>query len=180
MLSNEIVGDERFIEMSAECQILYVFLNMAADDEGFVQPKSVMRQVGAKEESLKILMAKGFVIPLRGQVVVVRHFKLHNHIRKERITPTVFQEEKQRLQLHDSKYYLKIREDLNFTAWNNDILPDNYILSDICPSDVRIDEIRLDKIESSTNEKESTEKGEEIRKEISERLKFGISNAIPA
>jgi len=168
MLNNEIVGDERFKEMSAECQILYVFLNMAADDEGFVQPQKVLRDVQAKDESLKILMAKGFIIPLINKVAVIRHWKQHNKIRRERITATVFQDAKRLLQLHEDKYYLKIRTDLNFTAWNNDILSESYVLSDICPPIVRIDEIRLDK-EGTTELLKISPKNEEGEESMTEQ-----------
>jgi len=165
MLSNEIIFSESFIEMSGECQALYSFLNGEADDEGFVEPKAVIRKVSAKEESLRILMAKGFVIPLRGRVAVLRHFHINNQIRKERKTPTIFQEQKHLLQLHDGKYYLKIQDNLDFTAWSSDIPVIDYILSPNCPPDVRLGKVSIGKIEPEMHPENKKEENTENKNE---------------
>jgi len=50
--------------MPLSAQALYFHLGMYADDDGFVSPQKIVRMIGANPDDLKMLMAKGFVIPL--------------------------------------------------------------------------------------------------------------------
>lgn len=76
---------------------LYFQLAIRADDDGFVQPNGVMRILGAGQDDLKILLAKRFILPFEGGVVVIKHWLIHNMIRKDRYKPTRFTEEKKSL-----------------------------------------------------------------------------------
>lgn len=93
MFSKVFVRDENFIEMPEGAQSLYFHLGIEADDDGCVQPAQVMRITGAKTDSLKILEAKGFVIPLiGGRVMVITHWKMHNLIQKDRYHTSVYRD----------------------------------------------------------------------------------------
>ena len=61
--------------------------------------------IGASDDDLKLLIAKKFLIPFESGVVVIKHWKIHNYIQKDRYKPTVYQEEKQQLRLKDNKAY---------------------------------------------------------------------------
>ena len=83
MFSPEVVCDDKFIDMPTSTQALYFQLGMHADDDGFVGPKKIMRIISAGEDDLKILVAKRFVIPFKTGVVVIRHWRVNNLIRKD-------------------------------------------------------------------------------------------------
>lgn len=98
MFAKTIIDSDAFIDMPLSTQALYFHLSMRADDEGFINsPKKIQRMVGATEDDLKLLIAKNFIIPFESGVVVIKHWKIHNYIRKDRITETVYQEEKKQL-----------------------------------------------------------------------------------
>jgi hypothetical protein len=79
---------------------------MRADDDGFVnKPKSLMRMVGCKEDDLKLLFVKKFLIPFESGVVVIKHWKIHNYIRKDTYTETKYKEEKATLELDENSAY---------------------------------------------------------------------------
>lgn len=106
MFSADIVGQDAFLDMPTEAQLLYFHLGMYADDEGFVSPKKVMRLIGAGEDNIKLLVAKNFVIPFESGVVVVTHWRQNNYIQSDRFTPSTFQKEKGMLSCIHSVYIL--------------------------------------------------------------------------
>lgn len=85
MFSNAIVASARFIKMPASTQSLYFHLGMNADDDGIVEAYTIMRTVGASEDDLKILMAKGFIQVLNDDLVsFIKDWTEHNLIRADR------------------------------------------------------------------------------------------------
>ena len=65
MFAKTIVLSDAFLDMPATARCLYFTLGMFADDDGFINsPKGIIRQCGASEDDLKILIAKKFIIPL--------------------------------------------------------------------------------------------------------------------
>lgn len=98
MFDLEIVDTDLFLEMPQSTQNLYFHLGMRADDDGFVSnPKKIIRTIGANDDDLKILFSKQLVIPFESGIVVIRHWKLNNYIRKDRYTETIYKEEKKML-----------------------------------------------------------------------------------
>lgn len=106
MFSKAIISCDAFVDMPLSTQALYFHLGMHADDEGFVSsPKSIQRVIGASEDDLKVLIMKGFVIMFQSGVIVITHWKMHNLVRKDRFTPTIFQSEKALLEEGTNKVY---------------------------------------------------------------------------
>lgn len=105
MFSPLIVESEEFLMMPVSSQALYFHLGMNADDDGFIQPKIVMRTTGANDDDLKVLLTKRFLLAFESGVVVVKHWLIHNLIQKDRYHPTRFQEEKKALIIKDNKSY---------------------------------------------------------------------------
>lgn len=104
MFSKKITDTDHFIEMPLSTQALYFHLNLGADDEGFIdRAKTIQRTIGASDDDMKILIAKGFIIPFESGVVVIRHWRIHNYIQNDRFQATIYQEEKQRLNYDQSK-----------------------------------------------------------------------------
>ena len=106
MFAKTIIDSDAFLEMPATSQLLYFHLSMRADDDGFVnKPRSLMRMVGCKDDDLKLLFAKKFLIPFESGVVVIKHWKIHNYIAKDRYTETKYKEEKAALALDENNAY---------------------------------------------------------------------------
>ena len=106
MFSKTIVDSDEFLDMPISARLLYYDLGMRADDDGFVSPKRVMRISGAADDDLRFLLAKRYLIPFESGVIVIRHWKMHNLIRKDRYTRTEHTEEKRMLSEKDGKYSL--------------------------------------------------------------------------
>ena len=106
MFSKKIVRSDAFLDMPLSTQALYFHLNMEADDDGFVNsPKRVQRVIGASEDDLKLLIAKRFVLGFESGVIVIKHWRMHNLLRKDRYNPTQYQEEYSTLQLKENGAY---------------------------------------------------------------------------
>ena len=106
MFAKTIIDSDAFLDMPITSQLLYFHLAMRADDEGFInKPKSIMKMVGAKDDDMMILFNKKFVIPFESGIVVIKHWKIHNYIQKDRISTTKYQEEKAMLELDENNAY---------------------------------------------------------------------------
>ena len=135
MFNNLEVGSDDFLEMPDSSQNLYFHLSMQADDDGFVDNwKSIMRMTGKKEDDLKLLIAKSFVIPFESGILVIRHWRLNNYIQKDRYKETIHKEEKSLLS----------------TDANN-----VYNLDTDCIQNVSSDKISIDKISIEENSSSS-------------------------
>ncbi|MEE5994303.1 MAG: hypothetical protein V3G42_13885 [Oscillospiraceae bacterium] len=103
----EIVFSDKFLEMPGDAQRLYFFMLGDADDYGFVSsPKSLMRRCNIPEDNYKILLAKAYIIPFDSGVIVVRHWRQNNYIRKERRQDPHYKMELSRLVAVDGEYKL--------------------------------------------------------------------------
>ena len=94
MFTKKITDSDDFIELPASAQALYLHLNMCADDDGFTkQINSSMFKGHAGVDDFKLLLAKRFVLQFEGGVIVIKHWRMHNTLRKDRYVPTNYQEE---------------------------------------------------------------------------------------
>jgi hypothetical protein len=90
MFSKSVVDTDPFLELPATAQLLYFHLGMRADDDGFVaSPKKIMRMIRSSEDDLKTLIIKGYIIPFESGIILIKHWRQHNFIRKDRYTKTV-------------------------------------------------------------------------------------------
>ena len=109
MLARTIIESDPFMNMPAEAQMLYVHLNLAADDDGFVaNPRTVMRMCGASEDSMKLLIAKKFVLSFqKGDdfIYLIKHWKIHNTIQKDRYKASNFRALLREVYLDENKAY---------------------------------------------------------------------------
>lgn len=106
MFNNSVVGSDEFLEMPDSSQNLYFHLSMQADDDGFVDNwKSIMRMTGKKEDDLKILITKSFIIPFDTGILVIRHWRLNNYIQKDRYKETIYKDEKELLSTDSNNVY---------------------------------------------------------------------------
>lgn len=106
MFDKTITNSDDFLEMPDSSQNLYFHLSMNADDDGFVNNwKSIMRMTGHKEDDLKVLTAKQFIIPFDSGVIVIKHWRINNYLRNDRYVETKFKDEKSKLVLDDNLVY---------------------------------------------------------------------------
>ena len=100
MFSLAVTDTDIFLDMPVSTQALYFHLGMHGDDDGFVgSPKKIMRAAGCGSDDIKLLAAKGFIIPFDSGVVVLRDWKLNNTLKNDRYRETLYQKEKSLISL---------------------------------------------------------------------------------
>ena len=106
MFAKTIIDSDAFIDMPISARLLYYDLAMRADDDGFVNsPKKIMKFVGASVDDMNVLIARQFIISFESGVVVIRHWKMHNYIRKDTYKETPYKDEKALLCLDENNGY---------------------------------------------------------------------------
>jgi hypothetical protein len=106
MFAKTIIDSDAFLDMPLSTQALYFHLSMRADDDGFINnPKKIQRMIGCCDDDLKLLLAKNFIFAFESGVVVIKHWKIHNYIQKDRYKETVYKEEKAQLYEKENKSY---------------------------------------------------------------------------
>lgn len=107
MFSKDVVDTDKFLEMPPSTQALYFHLGMRADDDGFVSsPKKITQFVNCGNDDLKLLLAKGYLIPFESGVVVISDWNVNNWIRADRKHATRFEQEKSLLSISNDIYIL--------------------------------------------------------------------------
>jgi len=106
MFAKTIIDSDAFLDMPVTARLLYYDLAMRADDDGFVNsPKKIMRTIGASQDDLGILIMRKFILPFENGVVVIKHWRIHNYIRRDRYNETTYGEEKALLEFDENNAY---------------------------------------------------------------------------
>ena len=106
MFAKTIIDSDAFLDMPTTTRLLYYDLSMRADDDGFINsPKKIQRMIGASDDDLKLLLAKSFLIPFDSGIVVIKHWRIHNYIRKDTYNETKYKEEKSMLTFDENNAY---------------------------------------------------------------------------
>ncbi len=106
MFSNSIIGSDAFMDMPIGSQLLYFHLGMESDDDGFISnPKKVMRGVGCKDDDLKVLITKRFVLLFENGVLVIKHHRINNNWDSHNCKRTIYLEEFSQLYIKENKSY---------------------------------------------------------------------------
>ncbi len=185
MYSEQIIKSDRFLNLSHTAKILYFYLLIDADDDGFNnRVRSTMDVSKTTQEDLKQLVENGFIIPFQSGIIVITNFRQQNNIRKDRYNPSVFLNEKRKLVVDQTGEYrlketLSLEEEKNLSLESNGFLkitnsdksvklPTN--TSDGCHS---IGEDRLDK-----NRLEEREDHAPSKIEYSENNMYGDFNNV--
>lgn len=139
MMSKKIIDTDNFLDMPQSTQCLYFHLLLRADDDGFIQsPKSIMRITGCKDDDLRLLNAKGFVIGFETGVIVIRHWRIHNYVQSDRYSKSELPEAKQ-VELKN-KVYEVVQAPINTdnTYMDTKCIQNGYKMD----TQIRIDKIR--------------------------------------
>ena len=112
MFAKTIVLSDEFLDMPLSARCLYFTLGMLADDDGFVNnPKSIMRQCGASQDDMRILISKRFVILFESGIIVIKHWRINNYLRSDRYSETKYLDEKTHLSVNENgSYHLKSQD----------------------------------------------------------------------
>ena len=106
MMSKKITDTDAFLDMPLTTQALYFHFLQNADDDGFVgSPNSIMRKVGASKNDYDLLMVKRFIIVFDSGICVIKHWRIHNYIQKDRYVETTFLKEKAQLKTEENGAY---------------------------------------------------------------------------
>lgn len=140
MFAKTIIDSDAFLDMPLSAQALYFHLSMRADDDGFINnPKKIQRMIGAADDDLKLLLLKRFVIGFESGVLVIKHWKIHNYIQKDRYKPTIYKEEMAQLSTKENRAY---------TERVTECIQDGYTME----TQVRLGKDRLELVEDSVVE----------------------------
>lgn len=95
MFAKRIIDSDAFLDLPLSAQALYFHLSMRADDDGFVNnAKKIQRMIGASDDDCKLLVLKRYLLVFESGVLVIKHWRIHNYIRKDTYNATLYQEEK--------------------------------------------------------------------------------------
>lgn len=106
MFTKKVTDDDNFLSLSSSAQALYLHLSMSADDDGFCNQVSIsMFKAHASVQDLQTLLEKNYIYQFENGVIVIKHWRMANTLRKDRYTPTAFQEEFSKLNVKDNGSY---------------------------------------------------------------------------
>jgi len=112
MLTKKVTDDDRFSNLSSSAQALYLHLTMSADDDGFCnQVSTAMFKAHASVQDLEALLTARYLLQFDSGVIVIKHWRMANALRKDRYTPTAFQDELAKLQLKENGSYTERKGD---------------------------------------------------------------------
>lgn len=93
MFSKRVIGSARFLKMPISTQCLYFHLGLNADDDGIVEAYTTIKQIGATEDDLKVLVAKGFCMVLNEDLVTyITDWRENNKLRADRKIDSIYKD----------------------------------------------------------------------------------------
>ena len=141
MFSRSLVESDNFLSMSRNANLLYFYLNLEADDDGFVS--TVIRTTGSLgfskaegEEVIKELVDKGYILRFSSGIILIKHWLQQNQISPSKHKDTVFQQELSQVCFDEKTKTYELANKICFSAEN-------------CrkkSAQIRLDEYRVDKI----------------------------------
>ena len=153
MFTKKVTDDDNFMSLSASAQALYLHLSMSADDDGFCNQVSIsMFKAHASVSDLQQLLEKRYIYQFDSGVIVIKHWRMANALRKDRYTQTNFKEELAKLRIKENGSYTMLKP--NEREW----LPDGCQMVATCQPQ---DSIGKDSIGKDSIGKDSI--GESVR-----------------
>ena len=106
MFTKKITDDDHFLNLSSSAQALYLHLSMNADDDGFCnQITASMFKAHASVTDLEALLKNRYIYQFDSGVIVIKHWRMANALRKDRYTPTAFKNEMAMLKVGENGAY---------------------------------------------------------------------------
>lgn len=121
MFTKKVTDDDNFMSLSSSAQALYLHLSMSADDDGFCNQVTLsMFKAHASVQDLEALLEKRYIYQFENGVIVIKHWRMANALRKDRYTPTNFQEELAKLEIKDNGSYTWLPNGCQMVAVDKD------------------------------------------------------------
>lgn len=140
MFTKKVTDDDNFMALSSSAQALYLHLSMSADDDGFSNQVTVsMFKAHASVQDLQALLEKRYIYQFENGVIVIKHWRMANALRKDRYTPTAFQNELAQLQLKENQSYTRLPDGCQVVA-------------------TRLPQVSIDKVSIEESNKESAKR----------------------
>jgi hypothetical protein len=166
MFSKVITESDAFLDLPLSTQALYFHLAMQADDDGFVSsPSKTIRMVGASKNEYDLLLAKKFILVFEDGIIVIKHWLMHNCIRKDRYKPTVYIKQKETLYLKENNAYTTDFTKGTPVRLSLGIPDDNQETPDVIPV-VGVDKVSIDKVKLNKKDISMKSEFDLIRKEF--------------
>lgn len=164
MFTKKVTDDDNFMALSSSAQALYLHLSMSADDDGFCNQVSIsMIKAHASVQDLQALLEKRYIYQFDNGVIVIKHWRMANALRKDRYTPTAFQDELAKLDIKDNGAYTWLPDGCQMVAKR---LPQDSI------GKVSIDKVSIDNGDKSAKKRFIAPTVEEVQAYCKERGNF--------
>lgn len=167
MFTKKVTDDDNFMALSSSAQALYLHLSMSADDDGFCNQVSVsMFKAHASVADLQQLLEKRYIYQFDNGVIVIKHWRMANALRKDRYTPTNFKEELAKLKIKSNGAYTFFDDGCRVVANG---LPDGCQVVATCLPQDSIGKVSIDKNSIVKDSKDEDIKEKDIDKSISKK-----------
>lgn len=167
MFTKKVTDDDNFMALSSSAQALYLHLSMSADDDGFCNQVSVsMFKAHASVADLQQLLEKRYIYQFDNGVIVIKHRRMANALRKDRYTPTNFKEELAKLKIKSNGAYTFSDDGCHVVANG---LPDGCQVVATCLPQDSIGKVSIDKNSIVKDSKDKDIKEKDIDKSISKK-----------
>ena len=107
MFNKNIVCNDIFRSMTTQAQTLYFQINLECDDDGFCSSvKGLMAIIHANNKHLNELLSNRYLLKVGNRgIYVVKHWRLHNTVQKDRYIPTKWRDEMSKLIIESDGSY---------------------------------------------------------------------------
>ena len=127
MFAKSIVLSDAFLDMPLSARCLYFTLGMLADDDGFVgNPKSIMRQCGASQDDMSVLLQKRYILGFESGIIVIKHWRMNNYLQNDRHKRTTYIEELSTLAIDDRGAYTEASKTQALNTMYTECIQDVY------------------------------------------------------
>ena len=111
MFTKAVIRSSHFMRMPLDAQFLYLQMLLDADDDGFIaNPELEVTIAKCAQEDLQTLIDKHYLMVFPSGIALIRHWFLHNYIRKERYRDSVYPEKRQ-VTLTKERVYIWLEEE---------------------------------------------------------------------
>ena len=178
MFSKAVIDFQPFTECTTDAKYLYIEIAMHADDDGIFQTsKTFFRTIDIAPDKITELINAGLLIDLKDDFFAVRDWRIHNELKKDRYTPTLYLDKKDHLIINRENRYVYVENPNN--AQNVSILYTDCIhsVSNMEPQDrIGKDRIGKDRIGEVIDRTEEGERQEKKDKECEEKKEKPLSS----
>lgn len=106
MFAKSVIESDAFSNLSTGARLLYFYIGLHADDDGFSgQVQRTARSEGIEASCIAELVSAGFLYQFDSGAYLVRHWNVNNTLQKDRYHETNYQSEKATVILNKNKIW---------------------------------------------------------------------------